>query len=287
MKTLLRGALAATCATVFATGACVAGAPSAVAYDTQPPVLKTPVKARFIAGSRLAQYRSAQGHHAFYTVPMRFSWSATDNADAELNYDVWEYPQGGPPSVIGNFITETTFDVRGSDDTGSFGGGPLVIAHWGVQAYDNAGNSSTRSIFGAKLMVAQDDGSKTAGSALQPAADVRYAGAWAEAQCTCFADKTTHHTNAAGSAVVITVTVPPKGARRVALVMDQRPGNGRARVTVDGSASATIDTGASPAVHRRVVWAGTLKGGGDHTIRVINLATSGRARVDFDAVVVN
>jgi hypothetical protein len=217
---------------------------------------------------------------------MRFAWKATDNADKALNYDVWEYPQGAAPNLIGNFITETTFDVLGSDDTGSFGGGPLVISHWGVQAYDNLYNSTARSIFGAKLMVAQDDGSKTAGSSMKLAADVRYAGNWAEAQCNCFADRTTHHTNVAGNAVVITVTVPDKGVRRVALVMDQTRGNGRARVKVDGEARATIDTAASRAIHRGVVWTGTLKGG-KHTIRVINLATPGHARIDFDAVVVN
>jgi hypothetical protein len=284
MKTLSLGTVSAA----FAVALSVVGAPTAAAaHDTQPPVLKTPVKAAFVVGARLDQYRDTQEGHAFYNVPMRLAWSATDNVDDELNYDVWEYPQGAEPNRVGNFITETRFDVVGSDDDGFFGGGALMIDHWGVQAYDNAGNSTTRSIFGASLLVTQDNGSQTFGSPAADSVSVEYVGAWPQAQCNCYADRTSHHTKVAGNAVVITVHVPPRqDVRRVALVMDQGPNLGKAQIKVDGVPRGKVDTHNDAEIHKAVVWTRQLKPG-THKIRIVNLATAAHPRIDFDAVVVN
>ena len=263
--------------------------PPSAAHDTQPPALITPVKARFVVGSQIGQFRDSQERNAFYDVAMRLSWKATDNADTELNYDVWEYPQGAEPNRIGNFITDTTFDVVGSDYDGFFGGAPNVIDRWGVQAYDDAGNSMARTIFGAHLFVRQDDPTlHTIGTeAPTKAKGLRYIGDWAVARCTCFADKTTHHTQTAGNAVAMTIDVADdEDVSRVALVMDQGPGHGKARIRIDGELRATVDTLAATAVHRGFVWTTSLRPG-THTIRVVNLATKGRARIDFDAVIVN
>jgi hypothetical protein len=296
MRALLRGSLAAA----SAIGVCLAAAPSAIAadgiqrplsaaHDTQPPVLSTPVKAKFILGAQLSQFRDAQDHNAFYDVPMRLSWTATDNVDTELNYDVWEYPLGAAPNRVGNFITDTTLDVAASDYDGFFGGAANVIDRWGVQAYDDAGNSTARTIFGAYLFVRQDDPTlHTVGTeAPTKAKGLRYAGHWAVATCKCYADKSTHHTQTKGAAVAMTVEVAPdEDVSRIALVMDQGPGHGKASIRIDGKLRGTIDTVAGTALHRRIVWTTSLRPG-THTIRIVNLATQGRPRIDFDAVVVN
>ena len=85
-----------------------------------------------------------------------------------------------------------SFDVTGSDYDGFFGGGALVIANWSVQAYDDSDNSTQRSVFGAKLLTTQDDGSQTFGSESTDVS-LRYVGSWGTATCACYADKTTHH----------------------------------------------------------------------------------------------
>jgi hypothetical protein len=271
---------------VIATGLATAPAVARVGHDTEPPVLDTPIKAQFVVGSKLEQWRDAQEHHAYYNVPMRLAWSGADNVDTGLNYDVWEYPEGAEPNRIGDFITATTFNVIGSDYDGFFGGADLVIDHWGVQAYDDSGNSSTRAIYGAQLLVTQDDGSQTFGSESTDVS-VSYSGAWSVASCSCYADRTTHHSKAAGAQVVIKVVVPgSEDLRRVALVLDQGPNRGRARIKVDGTLRDTVNTGSATEVHKGVVWTAPLKPG-THTIRVVNLATPGRPRIDFDAVVVN
>jgi hypothetical protein len=285
MKPVLLGTLTTMCAALV----CALAAPPAVAgHDTQPPVLATPIKATFVVGATIGQFRDTQEHNAFYDVPMQLSWSATDNTDSELNYDVWAYPLGAEPERVGNFITETTFDVVGSDYDGFFGGAANVIDRWGVQAYDDAGNSSTRTIFGAHLFVRQDNRSHTIGTeATTKAKGVAYTGAWGVANCACYADRTTHHTNKAGDSVSMTIKVAPaQDVSRVALVMDQGPGHGQARIKVDGKVRGTVDTVAASAVHRRIVWTSSLKPGA-HTLRIVNLATPGRPRIDFDAVILN
>jgi hypothetical protein len=297
-----RGLLAIGCALVVgvsSTAPAVAGTPQsaeraattrhASAHDTKPPTLTTPVKARFVVGTRLTQFRDAQEGNAFFDVPMRLAWSAVDNADAELNYDVWQYPEGAEPDRIGNFITDTAFDVVASDYDGFFGGAPNVIDRWGVQAYDDAGNSTARTIFGAHLFVRQDDPTlHTIGTeAPTKTRGLTYTGPWSVATCKCFADKSTHHTRKKKSAVAVTVVVPDdETVSRVALVMDQGPTRGSARIAIDGVARGVIDTHADAVVHRGVVWAGSLRPG-THRLRIVNLATPGRPRIDFDAVIVN
>jgi hypothetical protein len=276
----------ATAVVLLALGAGLIPSSVQASHDTQPPVLSTPIKAQFIVGAHIDQFRDQEEGHAYYDVPMRLSWSATDNVDTELNYDVWEHPLGAEPNRIGNFITDTSLDVTASDYDGFFGGAALVIDNWSVQAYDDSDNSIERSIYGAELLVTQDDGTQTFGSESTDVS-VTYAGNWATAACTCFADRTTHHTSADGAAVVITVVVPTaEDLRRVALVMDLAPNRGRAQVKVDGNLRKTIDTSRDSAMHKVVVWTGTLIPG-KHTLRIVNLATPGRARIDFDAVLVN
>jgi hypothetical protein len=296
----MRALLCGSVAVASAAGLCLAAVPVAsaahdtqrprsAAHDTEPPALSTPVKATFVVGSKIGQFRDTQDHNAYYDVPMRISWTGTDNVDTELNYDVWEFPQGAEPNRIGNFITETTFDVVASDYDGFFGGAANVIDRWAVQAYDDVGNSTERTIFGAHLFVRQDDPTlHTVGTeAPTKAKGLRYAGHWAVATCKCYADKTTHHTTVKGAAVAMTVEVSPdEDVSRIALVMDQGAGHGKARIRIDGTVRGTVDTEAGAPTHREIVWTTSLRPG-THTIRIVNLATPGRARIDFDAVVVN
>jgi hypothetical protein len=261
-------------------------ASASAAHDTTPPVLSTPIKAQFVVGSQLTQFTAGDEGKVFFDAPMRLHWSATDNVDTALNYDVWRHPLAELPERIGNFITETRFDVTGSDYTGQFGGEAIITGNWSVQAYDDSDNSSERAIFGAGLIVTDDDRSRTFGSKAN-VVSLRYTDGWTTSSCACFADGGTHHATAKKAAAVVTVHVPPSAdVRRIALVMDKAPRRGKAQVKVDGNLRATIDTSSATKVHRVVVWAGTLSRG-THKVRVVNLGTAGRARIDLDAVVVN
>jgi hypothetical protein len=291
MKAPLRSTLATACVLVAAVLSMqpAQGARGLAGHDTTPPTLTTPVKARFVVGSQITQFRDAQEGNAFFDVPMRLAWSATDNADTELNYDVWEYPQGAEPNRVGNFITATKFNVVGSDYDGFFGGAPNVVDRWGVQAYDDVGNSTARTVFGAHLFVRQDDPAlHTVGTeAPTKTKALRYTGQWSIATCTCFADDTTHHTRVKSAAVAMTVVVSDdENLSRLALVMDQAPNRGRARIVIDGKVRGTVDTRSDTVVHLGIVWTTTLRPG-THRVRIVNLATPNRPRIDYDAVIVN
>ena len=63
------------------------------------------------------------------------------------------------------------------------------------------------------------------------------------------------------------------------------PGRGRAAIVVDGAQVGTVDTRAPANANRVVVWSETLSPGVVHVVKIKNLGTAGRARIDFDALV--
>jgi hypothetical protein len=264
-----------TVAAVLALGAVFLPAPAQAAHDTEPPRLTTPIKAQFIRGTQLVEFTQGDEGDPFFDVPAVLKWSATDNVDPELNYDVWAHPLGDEPERIGNFITENTFNVISSDYTGFFGGEAIITDNWSVQAYDDADNSVERSIYGAQLLVTQDDNTKTAESSMR-GVSVRYTGVWKVGSCDCFAAGTTHWSNTKNAAAVITVRVPAaEDLRRVALVMDTAPRRGRAQVRVDGKLKRTIDTTAEVTAHReRSVWASTSSGWSTCALPTVRASTS-------------
>ena len=71
----------------------------------------------------------------------------------------------------------------------------------------------------------------------------------------------------------------------VALVMAKGPARGKAAIYFDGGYVTTVDTYASVNTNRVVMWDKGLTGTANHTIKVVNLATSGRPRIDVDAYI--
>jgi hypothetical protein len=74
--------------------------------------------------------------------------------------------------------------------------------------------------------------------------------------------------------------------RSVSWMATRGPKRGKARVFVDGVRVATVDLYASSNQYRRVVFSKSWTEAGSHTIEIRVLGTSGRPRVDVDAVVV-
>jgi hypothetical protein len=280
MKLLHRGAIGLA---VVAACGLAAQLPAQAAPDNTPPVLDTPLKARFVVGTQLDQYTIDDEY--FYNVPELIKWSGSDNSGL-IYYSVWEYLAGDEPGELTDFTEETSFTVSGTDYDDQFGGGSFTTTNWSIQAHDVASNSVERAVYGAYVTVLQDD---NAISTLDRVADVSvdYTGTWQTALCGCFAAGSTHKTSAPGAAADIHVAVPAsEGVRKIGLVMEKAPGRGKAQVFVDGVLKATVDTVAAAPKHQVVVWQGTLSTG-HHVVKVVNLATPGRSRIDLDAVVVN
>jgi len=111
-------------------------------------------------------------------------------------------------------------------------------------------------------------------------ASVHYHGSWSTKSATSASGGTIHTTTASGATVTYSATGIAFG-----LVVTKGPGRGKLSVSVDGGPAVVIDARKSTTAYRQVVWQATT-GYGTHTIRVKALGTSGRPRVDIDAILV-
>lgn len=66
--------------------------------------------------------------------------------------------------------------------------------------------------------------------------------------------------------------------------MAKGPDRGSFAVYVDGAKVATVNTNSATKVNATVVWRQTVTSG-NHSLRIVNLASRGHPRIDFDAIV--
>ena len=115
---------------------------------------------------------------------------------------------------------------------------------------------------------------------------VSYSGAWAISRCSCWSDGTTHRTTAKNASVSFHTVRPLDGSGvAVALIMAKASNRGSAAVYVDGVKKATVNTYSKSAVNRAIVYQIVLTGTATHTVKIVNLATAGHPRIDFDAAI--
>jgi hypothetical protein len=105
---------------------------------------------------------------------------------------------------------------------------------------------------------------------------------WARTTCVCAIGDTMLRTSRM-NASLSTVVNGHGRKEHVALVMAKGPKRGKAAIYFDGTLATTVDTYATANKNRVVMWDRELTGTGNHTVKVVNLATSGHPRIDIDA----
>jgi serine protease len=120
-----------------------------------------------------------------------------------------------------------------------------------------------------------------ASSALHQESSATYSGSWTAASCACFSGGSTKRTSAANAAATFTFT-----GTRVAFVSERGPTRGSFRVVLDGATLTTVNADATSVQNAVVLWRHTFAARGTHTLKLVNLATSGHPRFDVDAFVV-
>jgi hypothetical protein len=260
--------------------------PARSAGDTTPPVLTTPIKAPFVVGSTITADSNCFGDDEVKVLAHEsFSWSATD-AGGPIRYSVVENTRGEGSSEVVPPGSRTSFATAAATNwTNDCGGGSWHITGWDVTATDAAGNSTTKTVGGGLIGLSQDTNFVDSPYAA-PAVRFSYAGAWSTSSCACWSHGDTHKTSTQGSAAVATVTVPAGGTSQLGLVMAKGPDRGRFRVYTDGVLRGTVDTYAATPQSRVVVWR-TAFGAGTHQVKIVNVGTAGRPRIDIDAVLTN
>jgi hypothetical protein len=282
------GALAATVLLAVPATALVASTattdPHPTTYDgTSPSLTLGPVE--FVVGSSIdaadlpaAEMCDSQPWNV--SIPLRLRWSGSDATSGLAGYDVW----GTGPSFNGseklvNATSATTYGLTGYNYEGDCGGGSAFDKAFWVVAKDNRGNTASTNLVSPNVTAWQETGADPVGDAGIP---VTRTGTWTVASCSCFNNGKTLYSTAAGASLSYKVTTTRPG-QTVAIVVEKNSNRGTANISVDGGTATAVNTQASSATHRVVVWQKVLSVG-THTVKVTNAGTSGHSRVDVDAV---
>lgn len=266
--------LAVTAALLLPTGSAQA------APDTTGPTLTA--VARFVVGTQADQWdASGEGDPGglYVRLTQQVAWSAADPSGI-CGFDLARtYPGADPTDVLVD-TTAMTYTGTITDYDGTFGGGSVTQDGWLVTAHDCAGNTSQVSLF-SRPAVYQEDGSSI--SPLRIVPTLKYTGAWATSHCACALGLAQRKTSVKGAKVKITARYDQ--GSYVGLVMAKGPQRGKAKIFLDGKLATTIDTYATSNTNRVVTYSKWLAAG-KHTVKVVNVATKGRPRIDLDAVLV-
>jgi hypothetical protein len=247
------------------------------AFDQTPPSLTVNVTPAFVVGNIVTDGEIDTVHYT-RDIAQLIQWSATDNVGV-CSYDLFAVPAGAPPEMLLEFSQDTQYTYNpGSDYNGDFGGGSNVIDSFVVTARDCTGNATIKAV-DEHIFVFQEDGmSPTDGPQ-----SLTYTGTWGQGNCSCFLAGHTAFATKSGARATFTRTFT--GSDQIALVMAEGPGRGAASIRIDGKWLMNIDTFAAVNTNRVVVFEGAMPAG-IHTLTIVNHGTTGRPRIDLDAILV-
>jgi len=259
------------------------------ACDRTPPTFTVQPDAGFAVGTQLddSDFLNDDPEDDYTSPVMRhLEWEAEDDSACAIRYDIEVWPAGDEPHLIEENLTASEVDVWHTDYDGSYGGGSQVPAGWNVIAKDCAGNRRVAGV--------GQDGSPWVGSyvwqengenALYWPHDalphpVQWTGSWQTSIGPWASGSEMRYTSAPGASV--SFAHPFQEGDHIGLVMAKGPGRGSAAIYVDDVQVATVNTHAPANDNRRIVFDQRMTAG-THTLKVVNLATAGHARIDVDA----
>ena len=191
--------------------------------------------------------RSLMSTGASPTVPYKIAWT-----------------QGTCPAGSTYTLTATTDGTPGAPHTGTALSATihLAVGSSNTIAVDCGGAGSVSNF--------TSTGSQEGGAA--------YTGTWRSASLAGAWGGTTRSTIAASASA----TFHCSSCRALAWVTDEDSAHGSARVYVDGVLKATVNTRSSPRLTRVIASTFEWASDGAHTLKIVNAATSGHARIDVD-----
>jgi hypothetical protein len=245
----------------------------AQAADTSAPTLSVPPMSSFIVGQQVADPvidPEGGGGLYFYDggAKRQYQWTAKD-ASGICRYSVDElYIEGWTEGAVDYSTHATTGQYTFATDGWDRSSDLFGIR---VNAYDCAGNKRMAERPTALIQMEKDYGPSLPRG-------------WARTSCACAMGDSMLRTSTY-QASLSTVVNAAGTNKHVALIMAKGPARGKASIYFDGVYVKTIDTYARVNTNRVVMWDKALTGSANHTIKVVNLATSGRPRIDVDGYV--
>ncbi len=196
-------------------------------------------------------------------IPVTVAWTASDAGSGVATYLVERSVAGGPFAVVA-----TIHDASATGYATTMPASGLVAFR--VTAIDGAGNHTPSTTPTLRPGLLQ-----------QSATAVVKSGTWRTVLAGSYSGGSDVYGALRGATATCRVT-----ARAVALVSQKGPGRGYAWIYVDNVLKARVDLYRASTQSRVVVWQYGWASSGGHTIRVWVAGTSGRPRVDVDALVV-
>jgi beta-N-acetylhexosaminidase len=195
------------------------------------------------------------------TTPVQISWSASDPCGIS-SYTLERQVNGGGWAVQALPSSRTT-SIKQSLKFGS-------TYRYVLKATDGAGNT-TGWTYGRTFepFIRQQSGGVVA-----------FHGTWHTASTASASGGSLAYSTASGASASYTFA-----GLSVSWVSYRGPNRGKAAVYVDGVYKETVDLYSSVYRSKQVVYAASWTASGVHTLRIVNLATSGRPRIDVDAFV--
>jgi hypothetical protein len=258
-------------------------APSAsAAGDVTAPVIKANASAGFVVGSTLTA--ETWGSEPYYEAQMYFNYTVTDNLGAICGVTVSTVSGENTEQVVDQPVesyTATPYSGRFvgwmDEYSGQEGDSGGALYGWAVEATDCANNAVKRMVWSKPEILEENNYTVFEGDR----GNITYAGNWSTVTCACASRGAMKKTSAKGAS--FTYTDYWNRDDHVGLVMAKGPGRGSAAVYIDGTKIATVNTYATTTQNRVIVYDKWMAAG-THTVRVVNLATSGHSRIDIDAV---
>ncbi len=242
------------------------------AVDTTGPTLSVNAFSSFVLGQQTGDTIIDDGGAPWFAsdgADRTYKWTSNDASgicrytiDEEHNVEGWAYEviDTSTHSTTGQY-TFFADEYENSDDLSAIR----------INAYDCAGNVTSVIRPGAYVHVERDYGPTIPSG-------------WARTSCTCAIGDSMLRTSTK-NASLSTVVNGAGTNKHVALIMAKGPARGKAAIYYDGAYVTTVDTYAPVNTNRVVMWDKGLHGTANHTIKVVNLATTGRSRIDVDAYI--
>lgn len=131
-------------------------------------------------------------------------------------------------------------------------------------------NTSVGTSFTASATLTQENG-----------AGVSYTGTWKVSNCQCFSGGHTLYSTTKGNNATFKFT-----GNLVQFVSEKSPTRGSVKVYMDGTYKATVNNYRTFTRNAIIVWQESFATVGEHTLKIVNLGTSGHPRIDVDTFVV-
>jgi trimeric autotransporter adhesin len=194
-------------------------------------------------------------------VPLSLAWTASDPASGVCRFQVQRRFSTNPYTPLPLLLATS----RSAGASVSPAVRPYTFA---VAATDCSDNTSAFVPTALRLTAFQNS---------SPA--IVYRGGWSGAHAPNAYGRSVRRSGAAGASASLHFT-----GREVAWVAALAPGNGAAKVLIDGRAVAIVHLQASKPAQRRVVFTRSWATSGAHTIKIVGLGTHAHPLVNLDAL---